>query len=64
MRRRAMRCGAIACFAVSLGLVTGERAKRCVEAAQKYLVVPGALALAGAAAGFRAAAGLQQRRPA
>ena len=38
-------------FAVSLGLVTGERAKRCVEAAQKYLVVPGALALARAAAG-------------
>jgi predicted glycogen debranching enzyme len=30
-------------FAVSLGLITGERAKRCVEAAQKYLVVPGAL---------------------
>jgi predicted glycogen debranching enzyme len=30
-------------FAVSLGLVAGERAKRCVEAAQKYLVVPGAL---------------------
>jgi len=30
-------------FAVSLGLVTGERAKRCVEAARKYLVVPGAL---------------------
>jgi glycogen debranching enzyme len=30
-------------FAVSLGLVTGERAKRCVETAQKYLVVPGAL---------------------
>ena len=30
-------------FAVSLGLVTGERAKRCVEATQKYLVVPGAL---------------------
>ena len=30
-------------FAVSLGLVTGSRAKRCVEAAQKYLVVPGAL---------------------
>ena len=26
-------------FAVSLGLVTGERAKRCVEAAQKFLVV-------------------------
>jgi len=30
-------------FAVSLGLVTGERAKRCVAAAQKHLVVPGAL---------------------
>jgi starch synthase (maltosyl-transferring) len=30
-------------FAVSLGLICGERAKRCVEAAQKYLVVPGAL---------------------
>jgi predicted glycogen debranching enzyme len=30
-------------FAVSLGLVTGERAKRCVAAVQKYLVVPGAL---------------------
>ena len=30
-------------FAVSLGLVTGERARRCVEAAQKFLVVPGAL---------------------
>ena len=30
-------------FAVSLGLVTGERAKRCVAAARKYLVVPGAL---------------------
>ena len=30
-------------FAVSLGLAAGERAKRCVEAAQKYLVVPGAL---------------------
>ena len=30
-------------FAISLGLVTGERAKRCVAAAQKYLVVPGAL---------------------
>jgi len=30
-------------FAVSLGLVTSERAKRCVEAAQKHLVVPGAL---------------------
>lgn len=30
-------------FAVSLGLATGESAKRCVAAAQKYLVVPGAL---------------------
>ncbi len=30
-------------FAISLGLVSGERARRCVEAAQKYLVVPGAL---------------------
>ncbi len=30
-------------FAVSLGLITGDRAKRCVAAAQKYLVVPGAL---------------------
>jgi glycogen debranching enzyme len=30
-------------FAASLGLVTGERAKRCVEAALKYLAVPGAV---------------------
>jgi predicted glycogen debranching enzyme len=30
-------------LAVSLGLVTGDRAKKCVAAAQKYLVVPGAL---------------------
>ncbi len=30
-------------FAVSLGLVTGERARRCVQAAQKYLIVPGGL---------------------
>jgi glycogen debranching enzyme len=30
-------------FAVSLGLISGERAKRCVEAAQKFLVVPGGL---------------------
>jgi predicted glycogen debranching enzyme len=30
-------------FAVSLGLATGDRAKRCVAAAQKFLVVPGAL---------------------
>jgi len=30
-------------FAISLGLVTGERAQRCVAAASRYLVVPGAL---------------------
>jgi starch synthase (maltosyl-transferring) len=30
-------------FAVSLGLVCGVRARRCVEAARRYLVVPGAL---------------------
>jgi glycogen debranching enzyme len=30
-------------FAVSLGLISGERAKRCVAAAQKFLVVPGGL---------------------
>jgi len=30
-------------FLVSLGLVCGERAKRCVEAALRYLVVPGGL---------------------
>ncbi|HVU26922.1 MAG TPA: amylo-alpha-1,6-glucosidase [Verrucomicrobiae bacterium] len=30
-------------FAISLGLISGERAKRCVAAAQKFLVVPGAL---------------------
>jgi predicted glycogen debranching enzyme len=30
-------------FAISLGIVTGERAKRCIKAAQKYLIVPGAL---------------------
>lgn len=30
-------------FPVSLGLIKGERAKRCVEAAQRHLVVPGAL---------------------
>jgi hypothetical protein len=28
-------------FAVSLGLSTGDQAKRCVEAALRYLVVPG-----------------------
>ena len=30
-------------FAVSLGLVTGAPAKRCVDAARKFLLVPGAL---------------------
>jgi len=30
-------------FAVSLGLLKGDRAKRCVAAVQKYLAVPGAL---------------------
>lgn len=30
-------------MAVSLGLLTGERARRCVDAALRYLVVPGAL---------------------
>jgi predicted glycogen debranching enzyme len=30
-------------LAVSLGLVTGEAARRCVEAAARYLAVPGAL---------------------
>jgi len=30
-------------FAVSLGLISGERAKRCVATAQKFLIVPGAL---------------------
>ena len=30
-------------LAVSLGLVTGQRARRCVEAALRYLVIPGAL---------------------
>jgi len=30
-------------FAISLGLVAGERARRCIDAALKYLVVPGAL---------------------
>jgi predicted glycogen debranching enzyme len=30
-------------FAISLGLITGERAKRCVSSAQKYLLIPGAL---------------------
>jgi predicted glycogen debranching enzyme len=30
-------------FPISLGLAQGERARRCVEAARRYLVVPGAL---------------------
>lgn len=30
-------------FAVSLGLIKGEPARRCVQAAMRYLVVPGAL---------------------
>ncbi len=30
-------------FAVSFGLLDGERARRCVDAALRYLVVPGAL---------------------
>jgi starch synthase (maltosyl-transferring) len=30
-------------FAISLGLVSGARAQRCVEAARRWLVVPGAL---------------------
>jgi predicted glycogen debranching enzyme len=30
-------------FAISLGLVTGDRARQCVDAAARYLVVPGAL---------------------
>jgi glycogen debranching enzyme len=30
-------------FAIGLGLVDGERARRCVEAATRHLVVPGAL---------------------
>lgn len=30
-------------FAVSFGLVSGERARRCLDAARRWLVVPGAL---------------------
>jgi predicted glycogen debranching enzyme len=37
----ALRSNAL--FVVSLGLVTGERARRCVEAVRRYLVVPGGL---------------------
>ena len=40
-RGDALRSNAL--FPISLGLVTGERARRCVEAAARYLVVPGAL---------------------
>jgi len=40
-RGDALRSNAL--FPISLGLVTGERAQRCVEAAARYLVVPGAL---------------------
>jgi predicted glycogen debranching enzyme len=37
----ALRCNYL--LAVSLGLVSGTQARRCVEAASRYLVVPGAL---------------------
>jgi glycogen debranching enzyme len=37
----ALRCNCL--FLASLGLVSGERARRCVESALRYLVVPGAL---------------------
>jgi glycogen debranching enzyme len=37
----ALRSNAL--FAVSLGLLTGDRARRCVDAALRHLVVPGAL---------------------
>ncbi|MGH7940272.1 MAG: amylo-alpha-1,6-glucosidase [Limisphaerales bacterium] len=37
----ALRCNCL--LPVSLGLVSGSRAKRCVAAAQKYLAVPGAM---------------------
>ncbi len=40
-RSDALRSNAL--FPISLGLVTGERAQRCVEATARYLVVPGAL---------------------
>jgi glycogen debranching enzyme/glycosidase len=30
-------------FVISLGLATGDRARRCVEAVRRYLLVPGAL---------------------
>jgi predicted glycogen debranching enzyme len=37
----ALRCNCL--FLVSLGLVSGARAQRCVETARRHLVVPGAL---------------------
>lgn len=37
----ALRSNAL--FPISLGLVRGDRARRCVEAAQRHLLVPGAL---------------------
>jgi predicted glycogen debranching enzyme len=38
---RALRCNEV--FAVALGLVTGDRARRSVAAVQRHLLVPGAL---------------------
>ncbi|HYG22187.1 MAG TPA: amylo-alpha-1,6-glucosidase [Verrucomicrobiae bacterium] len=37
----ALRSNAL--FLVSLGVISGERARRCVAASQRYLVIPGAL---------------------
>jgi glycogen debranching enzyme len=37
----ALRSNAL--FAVSLGIVTGDRARQCVEAARRYLVIPGGI---------------------
>jgi glycogen debranching enzyme len=41
MRGDALRSNCL--FPISLGLITGERARRTVDAATRYLVVPGAL---------------------
>lgn len=41
VRDNALRSNCL--FAVSFGLVSGERAQRCVEAARRHLIVPGAL---------------------
>jgi starch synthase (maltosyl-transferring) len=41
VRDNALRSNCL--FALSFGLVTGQRAKRCLEAALNYLVIPGAL---------------------